>query len=348
MARGILRKLSPFGKDVEPGEVGRLEGYWGIVLRRFRRDARSMGATIFIVVLFAVAVLAPVLSNNVPVLAVTDEGLVWPVFDDDPRWEQIDWETRAEDHFVLMPPLPYSPNETDLDAILLPPSRVHPMGTDHLGRDVLARMLHGAIISLTIGFVVAGISVVIGVVMGALAGYFGGWVDQLISRFIDVMLAFPSFFLILAIIAMLPPSIWNVMIGLGVIGWAGLARLVRAEFLRYREVEFTDAARALGSRDARIIFRHILPNALTPVWVSAAFRVARVILVEAGLSFLGFGVPPPTPTWGSILSLAKQYIEIAWWLATFPGIAIFLTVTAYNLLGEGLRDAMDPRLLEPK
>jgi peptide/nickel transport system permease protein len=324
----------------------RTHGYWGIVARRFRKDRRSLFAVSLILFLFAIAVLAPLLANDVPIVARVNGDLVWPIFSEDPRWERLDWQRHAEDRFVLMPPHPFGPSTTDLDSILQPPSREHPLGTDHLGRDVLSRMLHGTIISLSIGFVVAGISLAIGIVMGALAGYFGGWVDQLISRLIDVMMSIPSFFLILAIIAFLPPSIWNVMIGLGVIGWAGLARLVRAEFLRYREMEYADAARAMGAGDLRIIFRHILPNALTPVWVSAAFRVAGAILVEAGLSFLGFGVPPPTPSWGSILSLAKQYISIAWWLATFPGLAIFVTVTAYNLLGEGLRDAMDPRLLD--
>jgi peptide/nickel transport system permease protein len=217
------------------------------------------------------------------------------------------------------------------------------MGTDNLGRDIASRMIHGAGISLKVGFVAVGIALLIGVLVGALAGYYGGAVDILISRLIEVVMCFPFFFLILSVIAFLPPSIFNIMIVIGITRWTGIARYARGEFLRLKNQEFTEAARALGVTDRKIIFRHILPNSLAPVLVSATFGIANAILIEAALSFLGLGIQPPTASWGGILSLAKQFIEVAWWLATFPGLAIFITVTAYNILGEGLRDATDPQ-----
>jgi peptide/nickel transport system permease protein len=248
---------------------------------------------------------------------------------------------------LFMPPIPYSPYETNLAEKLQPPNRRHWMGTDDLGRDVAARMIHGAGISLKVGFVAVGIALVIGVLMGAAAGYYGGAVDVIISRLIEVVMCFPFFFLILAVIAFLPPSIYNIMIVIGITRWTSIARYTRGEFLRLKNQEFTHAARALGASDRKIIFRHILPNAMAPVLVSATFGVANAILIEAALSFLGLGVQPPTASWGGILAAAKQFIDIAWWLAFFPGFAIFLTVTAYNVLGEGLRDASDPRLTLP-
>ena len=204
----------------------------------------------------------------------------------------------------------------------------------------------GAQISLKVGFVAVGLATLIGVCLGAIAGYYGGWVDNLLMRAVDLMLCFPTFFLILAVIAVLEPSIWNIMIIIGLTSWMGVARLVRAEFLTLREREFVQAARALGAKDGRIIFRHLLPNALAPVMVSATLGVAGAILTESALSFLGLGVQPPTPSWGNILTAGKDNIEIAWWLSVFPGLAILITVMGYNLLGEGIREAIDPRLKE--
>jgi peptide/nickel transport system permease protein len=224
----------------------------------------------------------------------------------------------------------------------LEPRRRHWFGTDDSGRDVLSRMIHGARISLSV--VAVGIALVIGIWLGALAGYFGGWLDQVISRIIEILLTIPTFFLIITIIAFLPPSIYNIMVVIGLTGWTGVARFVRAEFLKLKRLDFVLASRALGASHARIIFLHMLPNAMAPVLVSAVFGIAGAILTESSLSFLGFGVPPPTPSWGDILSQSRDYIEFAWWLTTFPGIAIFLSITAYNLVGEGLRDAMDPKL----
>lgn len=240
--------------------------------------------------------------------------------------------------------IPYDPNATNVAAQLRGPSLAHPLGTDQLGRDVLSRTLRGARISLTVGFVAVGISVSIGVLVGSLAGFFGGWVDSLLMRFVDIVIAFPSFFLILTVVALLKPNFWNVIIVIGITGWTGTARFVRAEFLSLKERDFVQAAFAIGAPSRRIIFLHMLPNALAPVLVSATLGVAGAILTEAGLSFLGFGVQPPRPTWGNILSEGRLYIFDAWWLTAFPGLAILLTVLAFNLFGEGLRDALDPRL----
>ncbi len=239
---------------------------------------------------------------------------------------------------------PYDPNDIDRKHILEPPSLNHPLGTDDLGRDVLSRMVYGSQISLAVGFVAVGISTLIGILLGALSGYYSGWPDRIIMRFVDIMLSIPAFFLILAVIAFIGPSIWNIMIVIGLTSWMGVARLVRAEFLSLKEREFILAARALGAGDMRIIFKHIMINSMAPVFVSAILGVAAAILVESALSFLGLGVQPPTPSWGNILTLGKDNIEIAWWLSVFPGLAILITVLGYNLLGEGLRDALDPRL----
>ena len=241
---------------------------------------------------------------------------------------------------------PYDPNLIDLKQVLMPPSPAHYLGTDTLGRDVLSRIIFGSRVSLKVGFVAVGLATLIGLFIGALAGYYGGWVDSALMRLVDLMLCFPAFFLILAVIALLEPSIWNIMAVIGLTGWMGVARLVRAEFLSLREREFVTAARALGAGDIRLILRHMLPNALAPVMVSATLGVAGAILTESALSFLGLGVQPPTPSWGNILTAGKDNIEIAWWLSVFPGLAILITVMSYNLLGEGIQEAIDPRLKE--
>jgi peptide/nickel transport system permease protein len=241
---------------------------------------------------------------------------------------------------------PYNPDDIDRKHILVSPDIHHPLGTDDLGRDVLSRMIWGARISLAVGFVAVGIATLIGIFFGALAGYYGGWTERIIMRFIDIMLTIPTFFLILAVIAFIEPSIWNIMIVIGLTSWMGVARLVRAEFLSLKEREYVLAAKALGASDFRIIFRHIMINSMAPVLVSAVLGIAGAVLVESALSFLGIGVQPPTPSWGNILTLGKDNIEIAWWLSVFPGLAILITVLGYNLLGEGIRDSIDPRLWE--
>jgi peptide/nickel transport system permease protein len=241
---------------------------------------------------------------------------------------------------------PYDPGYIDLKDALMPPSAQHWLGTDTLGRDVLSRIIYGSRVSLEVGFVAVGLATLIGLIVGASSGYYGGWVDMILMRFVDLMLCFPSFFLILAVIALLEPSIINIMVIIGLTSWMGVARLVRAEILSLREREFVIAARALGASDVRLILRHLLPNALAPVMVSATLGVAGAILTESALSFLGLGVQPPTPSWGNMLTAGKDNIEIAWWLSVFPGLAILITVMSYNLLGEGIREAIDPRLKE--
>jgi len=239
---------------------------------------------------------------------------------------------------------PYPPDQIDTDYILESPSARHWLGTDILGRDVLSRILFGAKVSLSVGFVAVGISTLIGVILGAVSGYYGGTIDRVVMRFVDIMLCFPTFFLILAVIAFVGPSIWNIMVVIGVTSWMGVTRLVRAEFLSIRERDFVLAAKSQGASDCRIIFLHILPNAMAPILVAATLGVAAAVLVESGLSFLGLGVQPPDPSWGNMLTEGKDNIEIAWWLSVFPGCAILITVMGYNLLGEAIRDTLDPRL----
>ena len=241
---------------------------------------------------------------------------------------------------------PYDPTSIDVHHVLSPPNLKHPLGTDELGRDLLSRIIWGSRISLKVGFVAVGISVLIGIVIGALAGFYGGLIDATLMRFVDIMLAFPTFFLILAVISILEQNIFTIMVVIGITSWMDVARLVRAEFLSLKEKDFVSAARAVGASDKRLIFNHILPNALSPVFVAATFGVAGAILIESGLSFLGLGVQPPDPSWGNILTAGKDNIEVAWWLSFFPGFAILITVLSYNLVGEGLRDALDPRLWE--
>ncbi len=241
---------------------------------------------------------------------------------------------------------PYSPTGIDVNHVLSPPSWRHPFGTDELGRDVLTRMLLGSRVSLSVGFIAMGIAVLIGTLVGSLAGFYGGKVDSVLMRFVDIMLAFPSFVLILAVIAIVPPSIFIIMAVIGVTGWMDVARLVRAEFLTLKHRDFVLASKSAGAGSMRLIFREILPNALSPVFVAATFGVAGAILTESALSFLGLGVQPPNPSWGNILASGKDNIETAWWLSLYPGLAILITVLSYNLVGEGLRDALDPRLWE--
>jgi peptide/nickel transport system permease protein len=237
----------------------------------------------------------------------------------------------------------YGPYVQHLPERLQPPSSAHLFGTDDLGRDVFSRMAYGIRISLTVGFVAVGIAVVIGTLLGLISGYFGGTTDTVIMRLVDIMLCFPTFFLILLVIAFLEPNIFNVMIVIGVTSWPGLTRLVRAEVLSVRERDYIQAARLLGLPPWRIFLVHLLPNVISPILVSATLGVGDAILTESGLSFLGLGVQPPTASWGQMLTTGKEYIYIAWWLSLFPGLAILVTVLSFNLLGEGLRDILDPR-----
>lgn len=301
-----------------------------LVWRTFRRNRPAVAGLIVVLAFFALAVVGVALTKGAdPIL--------------DPR--EVRLPDRLQGPFGL-------PNRGAVPAASLPRLGLYLFGTDELGRDVFARMLEGAFVSLSVGFVAVGLAVLIGIVVGGLAGYYGpvrvGFltVDTLVTGLIDVMLSFPAFFLILTVVAILRPSIWNIMIVIGLTSWEGTARFVRAEILSLREQEFIHASRASGAGGGRIIARHLIPNALGPVLVSATLGVAGAILTESSLSFLGFGVPPPDATWGNILAEGKRYIFDAPWLTLIPGTAILVVVLAFNLFGEGLREAFHPRLRE--
>jgi peptide/nickel transport system permease protein len=245
---------------------------------------------------------------------------------------------------------PFDPLAQDIGQRLREPGwqdaqgRLHPLGTDHLGRDILARIIYGSRIALVVGVAAVAISGVLGMAVGLVAGYFGGRVDDCLMRLADVQLAFPFILLAIAVIGVLGPSLPNIIIVIGVSSWVVYARVVRGEVLSIREREFVQAAVALGSRDVRVLRQHVLPNTFTPWLVVATLDMARVIVIESALSFLGLGVQPPTPTWGGMLADGRVYLSTAWWLATFPGLAILVTVLGINLFGDGLRDTLDPRL----
>lgn len=318
MARGAA--TGPAAVMVSPSRLA-----W----RSFLRDRIAMAGMMVCTLFFVVALFGLLVTKgDQPVL--------------DPR------QVRLADKF--RPPLSLS-NRQAVPADALPRLGVYVLGTDELGRDVFARMLEGAFVSLSVGFIAVGIAVAIGIIFGGIAGYYGRVrilrlmsVDTLITGFIDVALSFPAFFLILTVVAILRPSIWNIMVVIGLTSWEGAARFVRAEILALREQDFVQAARALGVSGPRMILRHLLPNAVAPVLVSATLGIAGAILTESALSFLGFGVPPPDATWGNILSDGKNYLFDAWWLTIIPGTAILVIVLAFNLFGEGLREAFNPRL----
>ena len=246
---------------------------------------------------------------------------------------------------ILAPAIaPYEYDAQSLKDMLKPPSPENLFGTDEFGRDIFSRIIYGTRISLQVGFIAVGLSLIIGIVLGALAGYYGGIVDYMISAITDIAWAFPISLLAIAFIAALGPSLVNVMIAVALVSWAAFARLVRGLFLSLREQEFVEAAKALGMSDTRIIFRHILPNALAPIIVLTTLEVPKAIIVESSLSFLGLGAQPPTPSWGSIMSSGRSYIMQAPWIAVFPGIMIMLVVLGFNLFGDALRDTLDPRL----
>ena len=239
--------------------------------------------------------------------------------------------------------VPYDPAAQNLPMRLTGPSLAHPFGLDELGRDVLARILAGARISLAVGVIVVGVSASVGLVLGSIAGYFGGLIDDAISRMSDVLLAFPGLLLAIALVAVLGPSLVNVVIALSVIGWVGYARLVRGQVLRTRELEYVDAARALGASVSRILWRHVIPSAVPALVVQSTLGMAGAIIAEASLSFLGIGVQPPTPSWGTMINGGRAHLLDAPHLTVFPGLAIACLVLGFNFLGDGLRDAIDPR-----
>ena len=284
-----------------PAEGG--DSQWHIAWRHFRKNRLALAALAVIVLLYLVAVFAPLLA-------------------------------------------PYDPiaQENVLQTSNQPPSAQHWLGTDRFGRDVLSRIMYGARISLSIGLVATAISVTLGTLLGAVAGYFGGKTDAAIMRFTDMVLAFPRLILLIMIVAFFSPSLVVIIAVLGLTQWPNTTRIVRGDVLSLREREFIQAARALGLGRTRIILRHLIPNVMAPVIVTATLGIGNTIVLEAGLSFLGLGIAPPTPSWGNLVSDGRDVLLSAWWVATFPGLVIVLTVLAFNLVGDGLRDALDPRL----
>ena len=336
--------------------------YWHITWRRFRGHRLGMVGLCVVAVLFLVAFLSPILANEQPILCRFDGGFYYPAVVDlvhqvpgtsliiqkqrPYRLATFDFKREFDPErgdWALWTPVRYGPREIAAEPLAGPSSR-HWLGTDQSGRDVLSRMVHGTVVSMKVGFLSMGIAVILGLVFGCIAGYAGGIADLVISRFIEVVQCFPAFFLILAVLAWFPPSIENVMIVIGLTRWVGIARFARGEILRIRETDYALAARSLGVKPAQLVLRHLLPNALAPVLVSVTFGIAVSILIEAGLSWLGFGVQPPDASWGTILRSGYENLFTAGHMIPPACVAIFLAVLSFNLVGDTLRDVIDPRL----
>jgi peptide/nickel transport system permease protein len=325
-------------------------------LRRFgqglRRRREGGVALVTVALMVLVAVGADFLAAERPILLERDGRLyvLANVFDYDELRDldngSICAEMREGD-WALLPPVPYGPFQSRVGGWvqpLEPPDRDHPAGTDDRGRDVLARLIHGTRVSLSVGFVAVFLYAMLGVLLGGSAGYYGGGIDHAVNRCIEVMMAFPAFFFILTVQGLMgSTTVIQLVVVIGLTRWTDVARLVRAEVLRVRAMDYVLAARAVGLTEWRILTDHVLPNSLGPVWVTCTFGVAAAVLTESALSFLGFGTPPPTPSWGELLTQAYENPQ-AWWLTLFPGVVLFSTVTAFNVLGEVIRDMIDPRL----
>lgn len=346
-------------------------GFWKEAWQRFRRKKLSMFALYYVLFLGLVAVFSPAIVGTRPIVTRYKGNFYFPAMGYfHPGWENPIFAQdkfrriypqnlkEKDPHSWAIWPLVYQDPYRRIRTDEWPgqaenptgesgrPSLQNLFGTNAQGIDAFARMVHGTRIALLVGFVSMGIAAVIGITLGALAGYFGNWIDALISRFIEVVMCVPTLVLILALLAIIErPTIWHLMAVIGATGWTGIARLTRAEFLKLKAADFVAAARVLGIGRTRIIFRHILPNAMAPVLVPITFGIASAILLESGLSFLGFGGDPSTPSWGKLLDEGRSNLN-AWWLIVFPGLAIFSAVLAYNLIGEGLQEATDPRLRE--
>ncbi|MEX0818277.1 MAG: ABC transporter permease [Pirellulaceae bacterium] len=345
-------------------------GFWSETWGRLRRRKLAMLALAYVAFLGFVAIFAPAIAGTKPVVCKYKGNIYFPALGYlNPKWENpIFYKDRFRriypenlrekdpDSWAIWPLVYQDPyrriregewpgqpgNPTGVDGV---PSAYNRLGTDQSGRDVFAQMVHGTRIAMLVGFVSMGIAAVIGIGVGATAGYFGGWIDILLSRLIELVMCIPALVLILALIAILEKTtIWHLMAILGATGWTGIARLTRAEFLKLKQIDYVLAARALGVGRFRIMFRHVLRNALAPILVPITFGIASAIITESALSFLGFGADPPNPSWGTLLNAGRTTIEQTWWLVLFPGLAIFFTVLAYNLIGEGLQEATDPRL----
>lgn len=336
--------------------------------RSFRRSRGAAAGAAFVALTLLVAYFAPLLANNKPLVMRYEGRICFPAFRDlfpasvllakdkvdlrlrrDPDW-LLNQGARRDPGVggFILPPIPYSPLQTRLDDVHAGPSWAsrHFFGCDDSGRDVASRLVHGTKVSVLVGLLAVLVATLVGVTLGGAAGYAGGWVDSVVvSRLIEVMMCFPTFFLLLTVVAVMDPkylNVWSIMVVIGLTSWTDMARYARAEFMRLKEADYVTAARALGAGPLSIALRHVLRNAAAPLLVSAAFGVAGVIFYEAALSFLGLGIQPPYPSWGNVLNLVTRYWE-DWWLGVFPGAAIFLSVLSYNLVGEGLRDILDPR-----
>ncbi|MBV6493025.1 MAG: Dipeptide transport system permease protein DppC [Turneriella sp.] len=318
----------------------------------------------FLAAFIFVGAFAPFIASSQPLFIYNQEKyksetstslksfpLLYTLFYKDPQVEKIEYRKLALEGKIgaVFTLIPYSPYEAELENYLIPPDAwfdflsAHPkrfkhfLGTDENGRDVAARLVRGTQNSLLVSLVAVGLSLLIGVFIGAVAGYFGGWIDNVISRFIEVVICFPKLILIIAVMALKKPSLLNLMVVIGITSWTGVARLVRGEVLRIRNYDYVESARAMGASSMRVIFLHILPATVGPLSVTAAFDVAEAVLTESALSFLGIGVPVPEPSWGDVLKSAQDFPDIAWWMTLFPGILIFMTVITFNNLGDWLR-----------
>lgn len=320
-------------------------GFWRARWARYCRSVPGVIALIAILFFVVVALFAPVIANNKPVFLAYNGKRYAPALANHKDLVDV-WDYKefvaTNDAFALFPLVPYSPYRTDLSAKDAPPSRAHLMGTDQLGRDILARMIHGATVTLTIGLVATLIAIGIGVILGALAGYLGGAVDAVISRCIEIVICFPTLFILILVVSLFRPNIFLLAAFIGLFGWTGVARLIRGEFMRLKNMEFVEAAKVAGIPAHRIALRHIFPNALTPALVYIAFLFVGAALSETSLSYLGLGVQPPAASWGQIMAEAPNNYS-RWWLFVFPGLAVVYVVIGFNLIGETLRDALDPK-----
>jgi peptide/nickel transport system permease protein len=326
--------------------------YFSSVRKQFLRTRLHRVSLYVIIALAVLAAVADFIASDLPiVVSLRGELHVFPNLTHPAKLRAYDNQrllaAMTPDDWAVFPPVPWGYNTHDLDAVLAAPSSAHWLGTDSGGRDVLSRVVHGSRVSLSVGVLSVCVLSFIGVLLGSLSAYYGGLADLLLMRLLEIVHSIPTILLLVTILAIVMPSGWSsviaMMVVIGLVRWTDVARLVRGEILRVRTMPYVEAARALGFGSPRIIVRHVLPNALTPVLVTATFSMASAILIEGALSFLGFGIPQDMASWGGMLNDVRGHTE-AWWLAVFPGAAIFITVTVYNLAGEGLRDAIDPRL----
>jgi len=365
---------------LEEEQVKKGQSQGAIIWTQFKKNRPGMIGLAFILVIVLTALLAPLIANDRPIAVrykgrtfypafttYVDVWVPWQSMRNDMKswkvgggfpfsdsytelggrsWKTVLSEDAADVSWSISPPVPWHPNQFDKSALKQHPSAQsrHYLGTDDQGRDVLARVIHGAVVAALVGIVAMGIATTIGLLLGVSAGFLGGAVDLVLSRVTEIVMCFPTFFLIIAVISFLERSILNIMAVIGLVSWTGIFRLVRGEVLKVKSLDYVMAAHALGVPSRRLMFRHILPNAIAPVFVSVAFGVAGSVLLETSLSFLGFG-DTSLPSWGEIVSQGRQYVvEGLDYLVIWPGVAIFVTLTAFNLFGQGLRDAMDPRL----